>query len=118
MSEKKPKNEILKYDANMRPQAKPDGDVHWYSPKEKPFRVAGLAWYEQERKWRRMPMTPTHTLPEAVDRLANHTAGGQIHFRTNSSTMSVKVRLAGKANMVHMPATGQCGVDCYMGLPG
>lgn len=112
-------NEALKYDVNMRPNEKAEGNIRWYNPREDaPFQIAGLAWFEQERKWRRMPEHPTHKLPEAVDRLANHTTGGQIHFRTNSSVLSVRVKLTGKAGMVHMPATGQCGVDCYIGMPG
>ncbi|WJH35521.1 hypothetical protein N6H14_05765 [Paenibacillus sp. CC-CFT747] len=60
---------------------------------------------------------PSGTIPEAVDHLADHTAGGQIRFQSDSSCLWVRVRLKGKANMVHMPATGQCGVDCYVGSP-
>lgn len=112
-------NDALKYDVNMRPNEKAEGNVRWHNPREEEaFRIAGLAWFEQDRAWRRMPVKPNYPLPEAVDRLANHTAGGQILFRTNSSMLSVRVKLTGKAGMVHMPATGQCGVDCYIGMPG
>lgn len=93
-------------------------DVIWHSPKEQPFHVAGFAWFEQERSYRRLPRFPKHTLPAAVDYLANCTAGGQIRFHTNSSRLSVKVRLSGAADMNHMPATGQCGFDCYIGAIG
>ncbi|NRF93083.1 hypothetical protein HQN89_19100 [Paenibacillus frigoriresistens] len=51
-------------------------------------------------------------------RLANFTAGVQIHFQTDSPKLSVRVVLADKANMYQMPATGQCGVDCYIGSHG
>ncbi|AJY74303.1 SGNH/GDSL hydrolase family protein [Paenibacillus beijingensis] len=90
----------------------------WHSPKELPFHIAGLAWFKQESVYRRLPLTPNFSIPPAVDDLANCTAGGQIRFQTNSSRLSVKVRLTGKANMNHMPATGQCGFDCYIGMPG
>ena len=53
-------------------------------------------------------------LPAAVDALANHTAGAQIGFRSDSARVSVRVKLAGPADMDHMPATGQCGFDCYV----
>ncbi|WP_274362154.1 SGNH/GDSL hydrolase family protein [Paenibacillus thermotolerans] len=93
-------------------------DVVWYSPKEKPFRISGFAWFEQEKAYRRLPREPKEALPAAVDFLANCTAGGQIRFQTNSSRLSVKVRLSGAADMNHMPATGQCGFDCYIGAIG
>lgn len=113
----KTKNLLEIYDSNMRPNEKPDAAIHWYSPLEQPFQVSGLAWFKQERKYRRMPTLPTRAIPEAVDHLANHTAGGQIRFQSNSSSLSVRVKLKAKANMTHMPPTGQCGIDCYVGSP-
>ena len=104
-----------KYDENMRANERLENGVRWYSPLEEPFRVAGLAWFAEERKYRRLPTLPKGSIPEAVDYLADHPAGGQVRFRTDSGSVSVKVKLKGKADMVHMPATGQCGVDCYMG---
>ncbi|WP_235550383.1 SGNH/GDSL hydrolase family protein [Paenibacillus sp. Soil750] len=115
--EKKEKNLIEQYDPGMRPNETFDGLIHWYSPMEQPFQISGLAWFAQEKIYRRLPTLPSGATPEAVDRLANHTAGGQIRFQSDSSSLSVRVKLKGKANMVHMPATGQCGIDCYVGSP-
>jgi HAD superfamily hydrolase (TIGR01549 family) len=89
----------------------------WHSPMRQPFHIAGFSWLEQEGVYRRLPLNPKYPLPPDVDDLANCTAGGQIRFQTNSSRLSLKVRLTGIANMNHMPATGQCGFDCYIGLP-
>ncbi|MBB6673307.1 SGNH/GDSL hydrolase family protein [Cohnella nanjingensis] len=90
----------------------------WHDPREAPFRIDGFAWLAEEGVYRRLPRRPAHPLPPAVDELASHTAGGQIRFRTDSAGLSVQVRLAGPANMNHMPVTGQCGFDCYLGPPG
>jgi lysophospholipase L1-like esterase len=90
-------------------------EVVWHSPKEPPFHTAGFPWLHEDGVYRRLPLVPEHPLPDAVDHLANHTAGGQIRFQTDSSRLSVKVRLTGTAGMNHMPATGQCGFDCYLG---
>lgn len=106
------------YDPNLRPQPLREGGLSWYSPADAPFQVAGLAWFAQEGVYRRLPQHPPYALPEAVDALANHPSGGQIRFRTNSRQLSVRVRLAGGADMVHMPASGQCGIDCYLGETG
>jgi len=108
-------NVIAKYDPNMKYNQPADQSVYWHSPMEQPFHVAGLAWFAEERKYRRLPTLEAGTVPEAVDRLADHTAGGQIRFRTDSSSLSVRVKLKGSAYLSHMPATGQCGVDCYVG---
>jgi lysophospholipase L1-like esterase len=93
-------------------------EILWHSPINKPFHIAGFPWLEQDGVYRRLPLKPEHSLPPAVDYLANCTAGGQIRFQTDSSRLSVKVRLTGTADMNHMPATGQCGFDCYIGMPG
>jgi lysophospholipase L1-like esterase len=92
--------------------------LKWHSPKSAPFHLAGFAWFGAEGIYRRLPSKPAYPLPPAVDSLANSTAGGQIRFQTDSTRLSVKVRLRGLANMNHMPATGQCGFDCYLGPQG
>jgi len=95
-----------------------DGALEWHSPKAPPLRVAGLAWFAAEGVYRRLPLRPKRALPAAVDGLANHPAGAQIGFQSDSAYVSVRVKLAGPADMDHMPATGQCGFDAYVGPPG
>lgn len=92
--------------------------LKWLSPLKPPFQIVGFPWLAQDGVYRRLPLNPGVPLPSAVDTLAYCTAGGQIRFRTNTSRLVIKVRLAGPANMYHMPATGQCGFDCYLGDPG
>ena len=94
-----------------------DSGLSWHVPTETPFRLAGFAWFEQDRLYRRLPLEPRWALPEGVDALANSTAGGQVQFQTDSPKLAVRVELAAPANMNHMPATGQCGFDCYIGPP-
>ncbi|RJE90980.1 hypothetical protein D3P07_02555 [Paenibacillus sp. 1011MAR3C5] len=92
--------------------------LSWHSPLEAPFHIAGFPWLAQDGLYRRLPLASGAVLPPAVDTLAYCTAGGQIRFRTNSSRLVIRVRLAGPANMYHMAPTGQCGIDCYLGEPG
>lgn len=105
-------------DQNMKVESGATDGLTWHSPLEEPFRISGLAWIEEERIYRRLPAVPDYAIPTAVDNLANCTSGGQIHFRTNSSSISVRVRLAAGSSMHHMPATGECGMDAYFGGPG
>lgn len=114
-------DKIQTYDVDMRPNTiAPDGvdGIRWYSPKDPPIHVAGLAWFAEEGVYRRLPLGAAGKVPEAVDYLANHCAGGQIRFQTDSPKLTVRVKLKDKAAMPHMPATGQCGIDCYIGPPG
>ena len=110
--------EASKYDEKMKPETEMFESVVWHDPREAPFQLAGFGWWSVDRAYRRMPVNPSEPVPEAVNGLANHTAGGQIRFRTDSQRMAVKVTLAGLAGMPHMPATGQCGFDVYLGEPG
>jgi lysophospholipase L1-like esterase len=107
-----------KLDPNMRLAPQEETDLRWLSPGEAPLRLSGFPWFREERKYRRLPVQPSHPIRPEVDALANSTAGGQIAFRTDSSKLAVRVVLAGKAGMYHMPATGQCGFDLYAGAPG
>jgi lysophospholipase L1-like esterase len=111
-------NDAKKDDARVRSDAAKSETLTWHSPKKPPFRLAGLAWFAAEGIYRRMPLRPKRPLPEMVDTLANHTAGAQIGFQSDSTRVSVRVKLSGPADADHMPATGQCGFDCYVGPPG
>ena len=59
-------------------------------------------------------MHPDWEIRDAVDQLANHTAGGQIRFNSDCNRILVKVELREKSGMYHMPATGQSGFDLYV----
>lgn len=64
--------------------------------------------------YRRLPVDPRWEIRDAVDGLANHTAGGQIRFKSDSKRICIKVKLREKSGMYHMPATGQSGFDLYV----
>ncbi|GIN69972.1 hydrolase [Bacillus sp. J14TS2] len=118
MSGNKQTIQVEKLDNHMKANSINGGSLQWHDPKQSPFKISGFAWLKEEQGFRRLPKQPRYEVTEAVDILANCTAGGQLRFRTNSQKLAVKVTLQGKANMFHMPATGQCGFDCYIGEPG
>ncbi len=112
------KNETEIPDQHMKIDVDKGSDWTWHSPRHEPFRITGLPWFEQDGVYRRLPLKPSHPIRSEVDRLANYTAGVQIRFQTNSPKLSVRVVLADRATMYQMPATGQCGIDCYVGPTG
>lgn len=87
----------------------------WLSPYEAPLQIAGLGWFATERVLRRLPQQPDWPLPEAVDRLADATAGGQVRLRTDSTVVGVDVVLDQAPGMDLMPATGEGGIDADVG---
>lgn len=110
------KKSAIDLDPNMRIAESGKEGVAWHSPLTGPFRLAGFPWIEQDGKYRRLPLSAS--VREPVHHLADCTAGGQIRFCTDSPYLLLSVKLAAPANMYHMPATGQCGFDCYIGEPG
>lgn len=109
---------VEKLDKNMQAGQGPNRSLAWHDPRQGPFGIAGFAWLGIDHAYRRLPLHPQEPLPAAVDQLANATAGGQIRFITDSPQIAVRVKLAGLANMNHMPATGQCGFDAYLEVGG
>ena len=105
---------IEKLDANMKIDEFVDKGFRWLNLKDFPQMVFGFPWFENEKLYRRLPKDPMYKLPEMVDILAYCTSGGQIRLYTDSCRLAIRVQLSGPANMVHMPATGQCGFDCYV----
>lgn len=109
---------VKKEEMPIEQQRTDTSDVMWYSPLEAPFTISGFHWLATEGRYRRLPVSTEYPIPEAVDILANHTAGGQIRFVTNSSKLFLRVTLSGSGDMYHMAATGQCGFDCYAEVDG
>lgn len=108
----------IKLDPNMS-LVKPDSTgIVWLDPRKAPFDLVGFEWIGEEGVYRRLPLHPRWEIPASVDGLANHTAGGQVRFRTNSRKILVKVKLLMVSNMYHMPPTGQSGFDLYVGGRG
>ncbi len=103
-----------KLDKNMHIKDIVQEEIKWCSPKESPFKISGFSWFHKDKVYRRLPCSKELNISMEVDMLANCTSGGQIRFRTQSKKILLKVKLSGIANMVHMPATGQCGFDIYV----
>ena len=110
--------DIQRLDPNMT-LTKADSDgVAWLDPRSAPFRLVGFPWIGEDQVYRRLPVEPDWEIRGAVDSLANCTAGGQIHFRSDSKRILLRVKLRQPSGMYHMPATGQSGFDLYLGEPG
>ena len=63
----------------------------------------------------RLPQKSGIEFPKGVKVLAQHTAGGQVRFRTNSKRVAVRAETTGFGAMNHMAQTGSGGFDLYAG---
>lgn len=108
-------------DSNLAPKAAGPEPLVWHDPASPPFRLAGFAWYETDRRFRRLPLSSFDVLEKINPRLnalANQTAGGQLRFYTDSTALSLRVELSSAAGLSCMTPAGQSGFDLYLGMDG
>jgi len=108
-----------KIDKNLSLEDKKENSLHWVNPlTSKDISIYGFAWIKQDQNYRRFAQTFDEVIKiisPNVDMLANMTAGGQVHFQTDSSVIAVDVELPGLSQMSRMTITAQSGFDCYIG---
>jgi hypothetical protein len=110
--------ELEKYDKSICWPSVAETDLAWHDPSQLPFRLAGFAWFQHERVFRRLPSRPRYPLPQSVEELANHTAGGQLQFETDSKNLAIRVELFKPFSGDNMSPIGKCGFDCYISEDG
>ncbi len=110
-------SEITKLDQYMAVKKADENGLVWYDPAEKPFKLCGFNWYKRDRIFRRLPKESPWPITDAVNTLADCTAGGQARFRTDSKRIVVRLDNGVASRMDHMPDTGMSGVDLYVGEP-
>ena len=103
-----------KLDPNMASKKADADGIVWFDPGNDPFDLIGFEWIEKDSVYRRLPVHPDWKIRDAVDQLANETAGGQIRFTTNSRKILIKAELMERSGMHRMPVTGQSGFDLYI----
>jgi len=98
--------------------------MKWYNPQSEPFKLYGFPFYGQDKVYRRMPLSPSKPLPEAVDGLANETAGGQIRFHAKFKELRIQASLNAKPGFFdhirapHTAETTKKSFDLYLSRDG
>jgi len=102
----------LRVAAPLPPQAAGRQAIPFPDPR---LRVHGLPWFSEDSPvLRRLPARFKDRLRPAVWALAQHTTGGRIRFRTDSTTIGVTAENPGFSNMHHMASVGENGFDIYV----
>lgn len=87
----------------------------FYDPRKAPFEIFGLyAPNSEDAGYKRLPDEVGQNVSEGVARLYKHTAGGRVRFATNSSSVTIRVKLPFTGNMFHATPLMQNGFDLYV----
>ncbi len=87
--------------------------MKWFSPVVEPFELEGMAFFEKDRVFRRLPLNPDSPLPAEVERLSWNTAGVQMRFHARLRKLAVRVRVTEQHVCDHLTAMAKNGFDCY-----
>jgi lysophospholipase L1-like esterase len=89
--------------------------LQWMQIPNPQMEVDGLPWFaENGGALSRLPVAQKASYREAVWNLAQSPSGGRIRFRTNSSTLAIRLEYPEAPDMANMHAFGQTGVDLYI----
>ncbi len=83
----------------------------FYDVLKKPFLITGLI---NDGIFRRMPEDTAEKVNDGVHVLSTNTAGGAVHFKTNSRKIAIKCKMKTVSHFSHMTLCGTSGFDIYI----
>lgn len=105
---------ILLAGMHLTPLCAEDIALRWIPLTTQNLEVDGLPWFSENRgEFFRLPVKLKDTYRKAVWDLAQSPSGGRIRFRTNSTTLAIRLEYPEPPGMSNMHAFGQTGVDLY-----
>ena len=98
------------------PVSAQDTALHWMPVTSPKVDVAGLPWIQENHgEFWRLPARSRDAFPKEVWNLSLDPTGGRIRFRTDSSTVALRLEWPHPPGMRNMHLFGQSGVDLYVG---
>jgi hypothetical protein len=96
-----------------------DRDTKWIPANSDHFAVSGLHWFkENDGEFIRLPKRAQGVVRPEVWGLANAPSGGRIRFKTDSTSLKLRIyHGSGALCLPHMCAVGTSGIDLYEGSP-
>ena len=93
-----------------------DAERRWLPVPGAEIEIRGLPWFAQNGgEFFRLPASSQARFPPPVWSLAKSPSGARIRFRTDSTSLAVRLEYPSAPNMNNMHAFGQTGVDLYTG---
>ena len=91
-------------------------NIKWYTADDDGFRLTGFEFRKKGAPFHRFEEGVP--LPEAVERLARHTPGGQLAFQTDSPFIRLRFAPESESFLAVNTCITTAGFDLYMGKPG
>ena len=112
-----PHKNISQIDKNLAVQSTLPEGIVLHSVLSEPFAIYGLFDPKGTGLFHRAPvcLQQDESINDGARRLMRNTAGGRVRFVTDSRNIAIKVKLSGRTVFSHMPSTGICGFDMYVG---
>lgn len=88
------------------------------NPLNEDVRFYGFNYINEEKVYYRLRKQTIKDLEQIrlpLANLAKNTSGGQLHFVTNSTSLSLRAHISGMAGISGMTFVAQGGFDCYVG---
>lgn len=104
---------ISEIDNNFKSENINKENLKIYNINEKPFKLYGIYKPEGESEYIRIPRDVAEKTSTGVRDLNNHTSGGRLRFKTDSTRVVIKCKWEFFGMMPHMAVTGSCGFDLY-----
>ncbi len=89
-----------------------DTAVVWHNPIKIVDKFEGQGW--ENIDYNRLPDKAEKMVRTPLWNLSRNSAGLQVLFETDASSIAVRYKVSGNHSMPHMPATGVSGVDLYV----
>src|SRR5712672_2973992 len=89
-------------------------ELRWLPPSSSELEIDGLPWFGQNGgEFFRLPAALQEKFPPPVWNLAKSPSGARVRFRTDTTTLAIRLEYPSPPNMNNMHAFGQTGVDLY-----
>ncbi len=89
--------------------------LHWTEFPDPAFEVNGLPfWQENKPDLYRLPKSAQSRVRKPVWGLSKSPSGGRIRFRSDCTSLAIRLQYPGRWGMKNMHTFGQCGVDLYI----
>ncbi|MCM1260364.1 MAG: SGNH/GDSL hydrolase family protein [Prevotella sp.] len=108
----------MNLDKNFDIPLTPIVGTKWIDPLTADVQFYGLNWIQEEHLYQRLSRKWEEEIGKVspkVVALSKHTAGGQLHFITNSSCLVIHAKVHHMAGISGMTFVAQGGFDCYVG---
>ena len=105
--------ELSDIDGNFKIESVGEKKVEWHSLSDDKFRLTGVFFDEETKMYRRFPKQIGDKISDSIVKVASHTAGGRLSFKTNSPFVAIRAVVPYASIPNHMTVMGYYGFSVY-----